>query len=137
MAGKLKSAEMMRVIETVMLQRWDWGTVDCCTSSSDVFRCFTGIDPMKQLRGKYSTAIGAYKIIGEWGGFLNMAEQLAEINGLKPGKGEAGEIGVSTEGVTDGPFKRALLICFEPGVWFGKTENGYAVLPNAERSWNA
>lgn len=130
-------ATVMVEVERVMAARWEWGVADCCTAACDVFAALHGVDPMAAIRGRYNTAIGAYRIIREWGGFPAMAEALARSAGLSVGAGAPGEIGLSAPGHAGGPDGRALLICVQPGHWAGKSETGFTILPGAERCWHA
>lgn len=127
----------MEEVERVMGDRWQWGVRDCCSSAADVFLALHGIDPMAEVRGTYSTAIGAYRLIRDWGGFPAMADAMARIAGLEIGTGQPGEIGLSEPGNAGGPDGRAMLICIQPGQWAGKSEMGFVVLPGVERCWRA
>lgn len=126
---------VMAEVERVMDARWQWGTADCCCAANDVFQSLWGVDPMAEVRGTYTDAIGAYRLIAKWGGFPAMAEALARISGLTVGTGQPGEIGLSEPGNAGGPDGRALLICIQPGQWAGKSDMGYTILPVAERCW--
>jgi len=137
MAGKLTPELVMAEVETVMSVRWEWGRADCCTSASDVFLALHGIDPMAEFRGLYDSAISAARLIQNWGDFPAMAEALARASGLSPSDGDTGDIGLSSPGAAGGPDGRAMLICISPGIWAGKSELGYTILPNAERCWHA
>ena len=130
-------AAVMAEVERIMSAHWSWGTADCCTGACDVYAALHGIDPMAPVRGQYEGAMGAYRLIRSWGGFPAMAEALARIAGLQPGQGQPGEIGLSAAGAADGPENRALLICIQPGAWAGKTPDGFAILPLADRCWCA
>ena len=129
--------QVLAEVERVMGARWQWGVADCCASASDVFLALHGVDPMAEVRGTYTDAIGAYRLVRDWGGFPAMAEAMARISGLSVGSGQPGEIGLSAPGNAGGPDGRALLICIQPGQWAGKSEMGFSVLPGAERSWHA
>lgn len=125
----------MAEIDRVMSARWEWGVADCCTSANDVFHALHGIDPMAEVRGKYDSAVSAARLIRSWGGFAAMADALARSSRLIISDGQTGDIGLSAPGDAGGPDGRAMLICIEPGAWAGKSELGYTILPNAERSW--
>ena len=125
----------MDAVERIMAARWKWGRSDCCTAASDVFSALHAVDPMAPVRGSYDCAIGAARLIRDWGGFTAMADALAAGAGLRAGNGQPGEIGLSASGVASGPERRALLICIQPGAWAGKTEDGFMVLTTAERCW--
>lgn len=127
MAGDLTPSAVMAIVDEIMSVRWKWGQSDCCTCACDVFHRLYGVDPMASVRG-YSDAMGAARIVRKFGGFVAMAEKLASRSGLYVSDGRTGQIGVSPVGTGQGPEKRALLICIEPGAWAGKTQLGYAII---------
>lgn len=129
--------QVLAEVDRVMSARWEWGVSDCCTCAADVFHSLHGIDPMAPVRGMYDDAMGAYRLIRDWGGFPAMADAMARIACLKVGTGQPGEIGLSAPGNAGGPDGRAMLICIQPGQWAGKSEMGFTILPGAERSWRA
>lgn len=130
-------SDVMAAVDDIMSQPWQWGVSDCTASACDVFNRLHGIDPMKPLRGTYHDARSGYRLIRQWGGMLEMGARLAEMAGLRPGYGEPGDIGVSFARACSGPNGRSALICVQPGIWAGKTEDGYAILTAAERCWRA
>lgn len=125
----------MDAVDRIMSRRWEWGVSDCSMAAADVFLGLWGVDPMTPHRGIYSDAMGAVRLIRSYGGFASIAAASARMTGLVDGSGMPGEIGISVSGAASGPEGRAMLICIEPGAWAGKTELGYAVLPQAERCW--
>lgn len=127
--------QIMEITVEVMSPHWVWGTHDCCTAACDVFQQIWGVDPMAPLRGKYSSAFGAAKIIQEWGGMVNMTLSLAEIALLETSSGHPGAIGLSLPGMAAGSEGRCLMICIDKGSWAAKTEEGLAILPIAELCW--
>lgn len=137
MAGELTPASVLAEVDRIMSARWKWGHADCCTAASDVFNALHGIDPMSPVRGAYDSLGGAARLIRNWGGFVSMAEQMARIAGLTVSAGQPGDIGLSPPGTADGPERRALLICIQPGHWAAKTGLGYEIQPTAERCWCA
>lgn len=122
-------------VDRVMSQRWKWGLADCCTAACDVFAALHGIDPMSAVRGGYDDAVSAARLVRAWGGFAAMAASFARASNLTPTNGAPGDIGLSSPGDAGGPDGRAMLICIQPGVWAGKSELGFTILPNAERCW--
>lgn len=136
MAGNLTPKAVMAEVDRIMSMPWKWDVADCCTSACDVFHALHGIDPMASVRG-YGDAMGAARLIRSYGGFVAMASALASGSGLAVSDGRTGDIGVSSVGVAEGPERRSLLICVQPGVWAGKTITGYAIIKNAERCWHA
>jgi hypothetical protein len=121
----------MAVCMEVMDRPWEWGAADCCTAACDVFLRLYGVDPMAPLRGRYSTRLGAMRLIAREGGMLAMAEGLAARAGLVASDGRAGDIGVVAFG-----GQLALGICTGP-VWQGKSERGMAPVHQFVRAWRA
>lgn len=135
MAGELTPDVVMAEVDRVMSAPWAWGAADCCVSVADVFLALHGVDLAHRYRGTYSTAIGAARIVRQWGGFRDMAQHLATEGGLVVSDAAPGAVGVSAGGVANGLEGRAMLICVQPGIWAGKSLDGYVILSNAERSW--
>tara|TARA_R100000388_G_scaffold93140_2_gene77212 strand:+ start:495 stop:914 length:420 start_codon:yes stop_codon:yes gene_type:complete len=56
---------------------FQWGINDCCLFACDVVKILTNIDPADTFRGKYSTALGAYKELKKQGfsGVLDVANK--------------------------------------------------------------
>ena len=42
---------------------FEWGVNDCCTFSAGAVEALTGIDPMPEYRGKYTTALGSARAL--------------------------------------------------------------------------
>jgi hypothetical protein len=122
-------ARVMAVAMDVMDRPWQWGAADCCTAACDVFLRLHGIDPMEPLRGRYSSRLGALRLIAQEGGFLAMGDRLAARAGLVECEGAAGDIGV----IRDATGVLALGIRTESG-WVGKTERGLATA-QMMRAW--
>jgi len=52
-----------------------WGTHDCMLWGASCVEAITGEDPASELRGTYSSALGAYRIIEQSGGFNQTVEK--------------------------------------------------------------
>lgn len=125
---------IIQSVEDHMSQRWIWGASDCCSSARNVFHDLHGVDFMADIE-EYDSAAEAVRLIKSYGGFVDIVEYAMASAGLRDGVGNPGEVGISYQGAAEGIEGYALLICIEPGKWAGKTEYGYAILPDAERSW--
>lgn len=123
----------LETVAEVMGRPWAWGEADCCASACDVFARWYGIDLMAGFRGRYSTQIGAARIINRMGGFAAMAERMAAQAGLDEGTRAPGEIGVVIG--ADGGL--ALGVSYAPGIWAAKTETGFAATGKVLRCWRA
>ena len=122
---------VMATCMEVMDRPWEWGAADCCTAACDVFLRLYGIDPMTPLRGRYSSRVGALRVITQEGGWQAMAQGLADRAGLVASDGRAGDIGIVRTAEGD----LALGICVARSVWVGKSERGLATVPKVLKAW--
>lgn len=120
----------MQVALEVMDRDWQWGVSDCCTAACDAFLRLHGVDPMKPLRGRYTSRMGALRLIAVHGGWLAMTRFLAREAGLVTSHGGPGEIGLADSG--HGP---ALVFGVGDDLWAGKTDTGMQTLRGIERCW--
>ena len=120
---------VMATCMEVMDRPWEWGAADCCTAACDVFLRLYGVDPMAQFRGRYSSRVGALRIIAQAGGFIDLAQGFARSSGLVASDGRVGDFGVILTG-----DEMAFGIRTEFG-WVGKSEGGLAVVSNFKGSW--
>ena len=110
---------------------FEWGRADCCTAACDVFRDLHGLDPMQPLRGQYSSAVGAYRLIRARGGWLRMADDMARGAGLLPADGWAeGRLGLCPVG-----RDYALVVGIEHGLWAGKGKDGMVAVRDVVAAW--
>lgn len=116
-------ARVMAVALDVMAAPFEWGTLDCCTASCNVFQRLYGIDPMRAVRGTYTTKRGALRLIARFGGMHQIAMAYFKREGLVPCEPREGALGVANGN---------LVICARPGMWFAKTLTGITTLPDAE-----
>lgn len=56
-------------------QPFAWGTADCCTFAFDAVAALHGRDPVAALRGSYSSATGALRVLARFGGIEGLADQ--------------------------------------------------------------
>jgi len=56
-------------IQARMKTPFAWGQNDCCSFAGDAVQLMTGVDPMRELRGRYATERGAQRLIKQAGGF--------------------------------------------------------------------
>ena len=59
-----------------------WGKDDCCLFACDIIKAITKVDPANSFRGKYTSALGAYKEIKKQGfrGVMDVAEKRCAEN---------------------------------------------------------
>lgn len=69
---------------------FEWGVHDCCLFAADVVMELTGTDPAADLRGAYTTALEAARIVKERGGARGIATASLgeEIPPLMAGRGD-------------------------------------------------
>lgn len=125
-----RAAAVLIAVQDVMQGPFVWGAGDCCTSACDVFARLYGIDPMAPLRGRYASESQAMAMIRARGGWRRMTAQLADLAGLLPGVGGAGEIGLIKL-----PAGFALGVGVGGGQWAGRVDGGYQTVGNVVRSW--
>jgi hypothetical protein len=112
----------------------EWGVRDCCTCPADVWVAMGWGDPMAPLRGRYSSRVGAVRLIVDLGGWETMVAAMARQMGLRPGVGGAGEIGLVRGSECTGTGS-ALALCLGPRRWAVKTWQGYRTVPEAVQQW--
>jgi hypothetical protein len=54
-------------LEPLRLRPFAWGSHDCCTFASGAVEAMTGVDPMPEFRGRYTTARGSVKALRKIG----------------------------------------------------------------------
>jgi hypothetical protein len=60
-------ARLAAYLEPLRLRAFAWGQHDCCTFSAGAVEAMTGVDPMPEFRGRYSTAIGSARALSRFG----------------------------------------------------------------------
>lgn len=119
---------ILELAEIHMSGPLEWGVSDCCTGSCRIFEHLHGVDPMRSVADQYRDKWGALKVIRQFGGWDRLADHLAEIEGLKPGRGERGEIGLVRRGLFRSAGGRGLVIDMGPSVgWLMRIPHGYAI----------
>jgi hypothetical protein len=70
---------LAQFIEARREQPFAWGSNDCCTFAADWVEVCTGVDYAKAWRGRYSSGLGAVRVLDEAGG----VEALVDALGLQ------------------------------------------------------
>ena len=128
MARAVTPDEVMRAVIEIMGVRWVWGVSDCSAAACDVFNRLHGIDPLRPIRGSYSTAIGARRIQGrDWAA---KCIWLAQRAGLRETDGNTGDLALveSERGLS-------LAIGIHARQWAGKTAGGFATVQYPVIAW--
>ena len=55
-------------LKTLEATPFEWAVHDCCTFAGDAVQVITGTDPMADLRGTYTGALGAARVLQAEGG---------------------------------------------------------------------
>lgn len=56
-------ARLAAYLEPLRLRAFAWGQHDCCTFAAGAVTAMTGVDPMPEFRGRYSTALGSARAL--------------------------------------------------------------------------
>lgn len=59
-----------------------WGQTDCAMLAAEAVVALTGVDPVADLRGSYSDATGAGRVLGAAGGLLALVAKMADRAGI-------------------------------------------------------
>ena len=54
-------------LEPLRTRPFEWGAHDCCTFTAGAVEAMTGVDPMPEFRGRYTTAIGSARALRRYG----------------------------------------------------------------------
>ncbi|WP_294327034.1 hypothetical protein [uncultured Sphingomonas sp.] len=60
-------ARLAAYLEPLRARPFEWGRHDCCTFAAGAVEAMTGVDPMPEFRGRYSTAIGSARALRRFG----------------------------------------------------------------------
>ncbi|WP_242149632.1 DUF6950 family protein [Sphingomonas sp. BAUL-RG-20F-R05-02] len=60
-------ARLAAYLEPLRTRTFEWGAHDCCTFAAGAVEAMTGVDPMPEFRGRYSTAIGSARALTRFG----------------------------------------------------------------------
>lgn len=68
-----------------------WGSNDCMMMAANYYRDTFGVDYAEPYRGKYSTAIGAYRILSKMGGMQKFLTDIG-FNEIPVAYGNTGDV---------------------------------------------
>lgn len=119
-------------LEACIAERWarpfEWGVHDCTLFAADCVLAVTGVDHAADFRGKYTTEIGARKLLLRAGGLeaIAIGSLGAEIH---PALAQAGDVGMAFE--TEQP-----ILCVWGGAhWIGAGLEGLQPVVGVQRAW--
>lgn len=107
-----------------------WGLLDCVLLAADCMAACTGVDPAAEIRGTYSDAIGASRLVRDLGGLAAIAAAHCGPE-VAPALAQPSDIGlVMNEG-------RECLAVRSGAMWFAPGASGVVALPasQAVRAW--
>jgi len=64
--------ELVKWYEANHRRRFEWGKWDCILAAADWWQASTGVDPVSDVRGKYSTGWGATQLRGRMGASIQI-----------------------------------------------------------------
>lgn len=100
-----------------------WGSHDCCLWAADCVQATTGHDPAADLRGSYTTALGAARVLASIGGLAAAGARGGPP--IPPLAAAVGDVGLVQHG------GRELLAVCAGEVWLAPALPGLAALPLA------
>jgi hypothetical protein len=88
-------ARLAAYLEPLRLRAFSWGRHDCCTFSAGAVEAMTGVDPMPEFRGHYSTAIGSARALSRFGRKTLAATLDAKFEAVPASLAQRGDIVMS------------------------------------------
>ncbi len=73
---------LARALAAYRTEPFSWGRHDCCMAAANVVLEMTGSDLAWRFRGKYDSAMGAFRTISHFGGLNLLAHGIAWERGL-------------------------------------------------------
>lgn len=111
-------------LEALLAERWarpfEWGVNDCALFAADAVRAQTGLDPAAPLRGRYTSAIAAGRIVRQLGGLPRIVTGALGQPLRAPLLACAGDVGYSDS--------QALAVCIGEH-WVCPGARGLVLLP--------
>lgn len=114
-------------LEPLRARAFAWGEHDCCTFAAGAVNAMTGVDPMPEFRGRYSTARGSVRALRRLGAGTLATTLDAKFDAVDPALAHRGDIVMSSGllGVCLGPALVAVgregdregLVLFERAKW--------------------
>ena len=117
---------VLEAVDMAMSRPFEWGACDCVSAACDAFARLWDTDPLAPWRG-YASRAEAVCILRDIGGFDALAEAMT---GGMAGGHEPGGLALSIG------RQRSMLICIQPGLWAGKTRDGFGITKQAGRGWH-
>lgn len=116
---------------------FSYGRLDCCLFVANVIQDVTGIDYAEKWRGRYSTELGALRVIAEYGSLVALAS--SAFGQLKPfWSAKKGDPVLLSQAIVEQDGVGEALGVFDGDVIVYLTESGLAEAPisAARGCWN-
>ncbi len=93
-------------LEPLRARPFAWGEHDCCTFAAGAVQAMTGVDPMPEFRGRYSTPRGSARALRRFGAGTLAATLDSKFEATDAGLAQRGDIIMSGGllGICFGPF---------------------------------
>ncbi|APJ15152.1 hypothetical protein KAM344_17450 [Aeromonas caviae] len=109
--------QLITTIEAARVRPFVWGENDCCLFVADCCMAASGVDPAAVYRGRYTTAIGAQRVLNKEHGSI-AAVLDAHFPRIEPALAQRGD-----PVVFDGPLGQTAGVMWAGQVW-AMTETG-------------
>lgn len=83
-------------LEPLRARPFVWGKHDCCTFTAGAVEAMTGIDPIPEFRGRYTTAIGSARALRRYGAGTLAATLDGKFTRIDPAFAHRGDIIMSS-----------------------------------------
>jgi hypothetical protein len=126
-------ARLAAYLEPLRTRAFVWGEHDCCLFSAGAVEAMTGVDPMPEFRGRYSTPIGSARALTRYGAgrldatldtkFRRISASLAQRGDIVMSNGLLGVclgaflVAVGSEGDREGLIRIERARWVEPSAW--------------------
>ena len=120
-------ARLAAYLEPLRARPFAWGRHDCSTFAAGAVEAMTGVDPMPEFRGRYSTARGSVRALRRFGAGTLTATMDAKFEAVPASLAQRGDIVMSSGllGICLGGFLVAVgsqgdregLLRFDRGGW--------------------
>lgn len=89
-------ARLAAYLEPLHARPFAWGTHDCCIFSAGAVEAMTGVDPMPEFRGRYTTAIGSARALTRYGAGTLEATLDGKFEPIAPALAQRGDVVMSS-----------------------------------------
>lgn len=133
-------SEVLKAMSDWTIRDMEWGVDDCMLSVANILVHLIGVDPASEVRGRYKTRLGAYRILGR-GGTLQMAKSTAKSLGwrqIRPETAMPGDVGLISKLVKnrrgDVEVMAVAVVCRDAGWFVARAKRGFVAFPSGRVS---